>query len=349
MISSNRTLSQSTIRPAARLAALAVIVLLGGAARAQTQSPAAGPGEAPAPPAALGGSGSARPTVVADDAGDYRVGARDVINVTIDDWAELSRSYEVTAGGTFLMPYAGRITAVGKTQEELAEEIATKLRGTYLKEPVVTVRVIQFTSRTVMVQGAVKSPGPFQIEGNPSVVRVIAVAGGLVDNHGSKAFVLRPKAVPEGAAADAAGDTDFDIMSVNLSQLYRGDEKNNIRLQPGDILHIPPADVFYVAGEVRTPGSFPLKDGTTLRQAISLAQGTTPNAARSRGMIFRDDPTTGKRTSVNVDVSKVMHGEVADIPISANDIIVIPNSKGKAFRNALLNAFTGSILRVPGF
>ncbi len=343
MISSNRTLSQTTIR----LAALAVIVLLSGAARAQTQTPDAGPESAPAPPASRGG-GSARPTVVADDAGDYRVGARDVISVTIDDWAELSRSYEVTAGGTFLMPYAGRITAVGKTQEELAEEIATKLRGTYLKEPVVTVRVIQFTSRTVMVQGAVKSPGPFQIEGNPSVVRVIAVAGGLVDNHGSKAFVLRPKATPEGATADAGGDTDFDIMSVNLSQLYRGDEKNNVRLQPGDILHIPPADVFYVAGEVRTPGSFPLKDGTTLRQAISLAQGTTPNAARSRGMIFRDDPTTGKRTSVNVDVSKVMHGEVADIPISANDIIVIPNSKGKAFRNALLNAFTGSILRVPG-
>ena len=41
-------------------------------------------------------------------------------------------------------------------------------------------------------------------------------------------------------------------------------------LEPGDTVNIPPTDVFFVAGEVNQPGSFPLKDGTTLRQAISL-------------------------------------------------------------------------------
>lgn len=318
------------------------------AAQEQSPTPSAAATDAPAAsnidhPAS---SGPARTTVVSDETADYRIGARDVLDVKVEDAPELSRSYEVTAAGTLNVPFAGVVTALGKTPEELALEIAEKLRGSYLKNPIVVVTMRQFVSRVILIQGAVKSPGSYQIEGSPSLVRLLAVAGGLNDNHGSKAFVLRAKVEVPGSGAPS-GDRDFDIITVSLAGLYRGDDLANVRLRPGDIVHVPPADLFYVAGEVRAPGSFSLKDGTTLRQAISLAQGTTSHAASSRGIIFRDDPRTGKRTSLNVDISKVMRGDADDIAIEANDIVVVPNSRAKTVGNAILSALGFNALRVP--
>jgi protein involved in polysaccharide export with SLBB domain len=79
-------------------------------------------------------------------------------------------------------------------------------------------------------------------------------------------------------------------------------------------VNIPPAKVFFVAGEVRAPGQFQLKEGTTLRQAISLAQGTTFKAPLNNGVIFRDDPETGKREEIRVDISQVMSGKKPTSP-----------------------------------
>src|SRR6185436_5058910 len=112
---------------------------------------------------------------------DYRIGANDVIEVQIDNAPELSRSFRVTAAGTFLMPYLGRVTAVQKTPEELALFITEGLRGDYLKDPKVTVVVKEYNSRSFFIQGAVRSPGVFQIEGKPSLLELITLAGGLSD------------------------------------------------------------------------------------------------------------------------------------------------------------------------
>src|SRR5688500_20399470 len=95
-------------------------------------------------------------------------------------------------------------------------------------------------------------------------------------------------------------------------------------LEPGDIINIPLADVFFVAGEVNAPGEFSLKDGTTLRQAISMAQGMKFEAATSRGIIFRDDPS-GKREEMRIDIGAVMNGKKQDVAIVPNDIIIVPN------------------------
>ena len=108
-------------------------------------------------------------------------------------------------------------------------------------------------------------------------------------------------------------------------------------------MNIPPSDVFFVAGEVNKPGSFVLKDGTSLRQAVSLAQGTTMNAAGDRAVIFREGPT-GKREELKVDVAAVMSGKKPDVPILANDIVMVPNSRMKSVGNAMLKAFGLSTL-----
>jgi protein involved in polysaccharide export with SLBB domain len=113
-------------------------------------------------------------------------------------------------------------------------------------------------------------------------------------------------------------------------------------------VNIPTTDVFFVAGEVKSPGSFPQKEGTTLRQAISLAQGMTFNAQGSKGTIFREEPDTGNRKEIKVDIGAVMSGKANDVPIMANDIIIVPNSQLKTVSSALVTAFGLSAVRMPG-
>ena len=95
------------------------------------------------------------------------------------------------------------------------------------------------------------------------------------------------------------------------------------------------------------PGSFALKEGTSLRQAIALAQGTNFKAAPNRTIIFRDNPETGQRQEIQVDLSAVMSGKANDYPILANDIIIIPNSKMKTIAAPMLSALGMSMIRLP--
>ena len=343
----------------------------GGQAPRQSQQPATRPAERPPDP------GRASSVLVSPEA-DYRIGAGDVIEIQVEDMPEVSKSIRVTAAGTFLMPILGRMKALGKTPEGLAQEIADGLRGDYLKDPKVSVLIREYNSRSFFIQGAVRNPGVFQIEGRPSLLTLITLAGGLADNHSALSFIIRrvkqqpevkgrntielessigskpPEAQgpmtsgAEGATASVEEEeSKYELLKVNINNLLRGNFGNNALLQPGDIVNIPPADVFYVAGEVKAPGSFSLKEGTTLRQAISLAQGTNYNAATERAMIFRDD-ASGTRQEIPVDIGAVMKGKKDDIPILANDIVIVPNSRMKSFGSALIKAFgLSTVTRVP--
>lgn len=303
---------------------------------------------------------------------DYRIGPGDVIDVQVEDAPELSRTLRVTASGTFLMPFLGRVTAQQKTTEELANAITEGLRGRYLKEPNVSVLVRQINSRSFFIQGAVVRPGAYQIEGRPSLLELITVGGGLVDVNSSTAFILRKikqnkpdQTAPGGEATqgvtssvsdsppptnipDSEAEAKYDMIKINISGLLKGRFDQNPTLEAGDIVHIPPSDIFFVAGEVNAPGSFPLKDGTTLRQAISLAQGTTFKAIANRGVIFREDPSNGQRQEIKIDVAAIMSGKKEDVPILANDIIIIPNSRLKSVGTTLLSAFGVNSARLPG-
>jgi polysaccharide export outer membrane protein len=292
----------------------------------------------------------ATPTLLQSMDEDYRIGVSDVIEIQVVDAPELSVTARVETNGTFLMPYLGRIKAAEKTPEELRNAIADGLRGRYLKNPIVSVVVKQYNSRSFFIQGAVRNPGVYQIEGRAHLLKLVTMAGGLLPNHGATAFIIReikPSANKNGAvtAPDGVeskpGDSEpqFQFLSVSINGLLSGNFEQNRLIEPGDIINIPITDVFFIAGEVNAPGEFPLKEGTTLRQAISLAQGTTFQATSSRTTIFRGDPVTGKATELKVDLRAVMSGKSEDIQIRANDIIVIPNSKLKSVGGTLLSAF----------
>ena len=137
------------------------------------------------------------------------------------------------------------------------------------------------------------------------------------------------------------------MIKVNINGLFRGDFDKNMRLDPRSIVHIPQAEVFFVGGDVNAPGSFMFKEGATLRQAITLAQGMKSTAASDRAIIFREDPVTRKRQEIRVDAGKIMNGKQEDVAITANDIVIIPNSRAKSVGGALLSALGINAL-IPG-
>jgi polysaccharide export outer membrane protein len=288
---------------------------------------------------------------------DYRIGPNDVIEVRVDKAPELSGMFRVNSAGSILMQHLGRVTVMGKSPDEVAQMLAGLLKGEYLKDPFVVVEVKQYNSRAFFVQGSVRNPGMYYIEGPPSLLKLIIIAGGLADNHGSTAFIIR-EIRPEEAAveeeaqpvASTGGDdavkAKYELIKRNINGLFKGAFDQDLIIEPGDVVNIPSTEVFFVAGEVHAPGSFPLREGTSLRQAISLAQGTTGNAALGRGLIFREDPVTGKRQEIAVDISDVMKGKKEDVPIMPNDTIIVPNSKLKEIRNTLLQGFGYGFVRV---
>jgi polysaccharide export outer membrane protein len=316
-------------------------------------------------------------SALADVREDYLINPGDVIEIQVDRAPELSGMRRVDASGTIRMVYLGRIKAQGVTADELASFIANSLSDRYLKNPRVTVTIAQMNSHTFFIQGAVNRPGAYQIEGRPSLLTLIAVAGGLAENYGSTAFIIREayrpkmdvpdKGDPKGSldsqpgsvAADSPsrpGDRNqeaeeperYELIKVNINGLFRGDFDKNMRLDPASVVHIPQADVFFVGGDVNAPGSFRFKEGATLRQAITLAQGIKSSAAPDRAIIFREDPVTGKRQDIRVDAAKIMNGKQEDVAITANDIVIIPNSRAKSVSAALLSALGIIYGRIPG-
>jgi len=322
----------------------------------------------------------ATPGIVVSPDKEYRIGASDVIEIEVVDAPEMSRAFRVNVDGTILLPYIGAVQAEQKTAQELAKIIKDGLNGDYFVDPKVTVSVKQINSRTFFIQGAVQRPGVYQIEGQPSLLELITIAGGLSESYGATAFIIRKIKQPTNRPSEGTPVTNqvaepisshgadqqkesssssngespnpknvaqYDLIKANINGLLRGNFDQNLIVEPGDIIHIPPTDVFFVAGEVYAPGSFPLKEGTTLRQAISLAQGTTFEAARDRGVIFREDPASGKRQEISVDIKDVMSGKKEDVAILANDIIIIPNSRFKSVSGALLKVFGYNSARIP--
>lgn len=110
---------------------------------------------------------------------EYRVGAQDLLEVSVFGLPDLTRSVRVNSSGQVSLPLAGSFQAGGKTIQELEQIIAAKLSQGYLQNPQVSVFVKEYTSQRVTVEGAVGKPGIYPITGKTSLLQTIAIAEGL--------------------------------------------------------------------------------------------------------------------------------------------------------------------------
>jgi polysaccharide export outer membrane protein len=238
---------------------------------------------------------------------DYRIGAGDLIRVTVYNQPDLLTEVEVSEAGTIGMPLAGDVRVADKTRTEAAKEISRRLQaGGFLKNANVTVRVLENKSQQVAVLGEVAKPGRYPITRPTSVAELVGLAGGITAKGSSLVNVVQRTA-----------DGTVKKMEVNINdQLSAGVSGKAILLRAGDTVYVPGAPVFYIYGEVRQPGAYPLAADMTVVQAISVGGGLTVRGTE-RGLKVERRSEDGRVETV------VVKG--ADL-LRPNDVVRVPES-----------------------
>ena len=248
---------------------------------------------------------------------EYRIGPRDLLEVTVIGFEDLNRSYRVSEEGKINLPYLGEVEVQGLTRSELEKKLVQLLEEKYLQNPQVSVVIAEHQSRRVFLIGAVASPGSFELAGRLTLLKLIAQAGGLTPDAGNEILIMRQ--LPEG------NKTSLKISVEDL--ILKGDPSLDIPLQADDIVSIPvdrPV-LIYVTGQVLTPGALSVRRSNipTLLRAIAQAGGFSPRAAKGSVVIKRIDET-GKETKITVNVDDIIKGKRKDVPLKENDIIIVP-------------------------
>jgi len=160
----------------ATFTALSLAALIGSAAAQTTQ--------APVPVGTSGAAASATTTSSASGAAssaDYRLTAGDKLRIDVYKDAQLSQSLQIRPDGKITLPLIGDVPAAGRTSIELRDAIATSLTD-YMKNPTVTVIVVETAPQVIYVNGEVSKPGVYTLgNGRVSVLQAIAMAGGFTD------------------------------------------------------------------------------------------------------------------------------------------------------------------------
>jgi polysaccharide export outer membrane protein len=134
-------------------------------------------------------TGATQPAASASD--DYRIGPLDMLDVSVFQVPDLSKTVQVTSNGEITLPLIGTVQAGGKTIAELTADITKKYGASYLQSPQVSVLVRDALSQRITVEGAVTKPGVYPTSGPTTLLQTIAIAGGLTeiaDAHGVVVF-----------------------------------------------------------------------------------------------------------------------------------------------------------------
>ncbi len=107
----------------------------------------------------------------------YQLDSTDKLRIIVFGQDDLSNTYIIDQAGYISFPLIGNVAARGKTQSELANTIASKLRQGYLRDPDVSVEVD--TYRPIFVMGEVQNAGQYTYVAGMTVQNAIATAGGF--------------------------------------------------------------------------------------------------------------------------------------------------------------------------
>ncbi len=110
---------------------------------------------------------------------EYRIGPLDVLKITVFQEPDLSlEEVPVDASGNILFPLIGQVSVTGKTSTELSSLIGERLGERYLVDPQVSTIVSSSATQNVTVEGAVKKPGVFPLQGPTTLLQAMAMAEG---------------------------------------------------------------------------------------------------------------------------------------------------------------------------
>lgn len=236
----------------------------------------------------------------------------DLLGITVYKNPDLTTEAEVDMAGKLNFPLIGKIKVSNLSVIEAAKRFeAALIKGGYVKDPNIIVRVLESKSRKISVLGYVRVPGKYSIEvGSKNVVDFISLAGGFAPNASKNIIIIKNSNANNPVKKEINLDNLFK--KGDLSQL----SSSTLQMQPGDILYVPQAPVFYIYGEVNRPGSYVFEEGMTVEQAISLGGGINARGSKS-GLVVKRNTDSGKVKKIDVSETD---------KVNANDVVFVKES-----------------------
>ena len=260
---------------------------------------------------------------------EYRIGSRDVIVVNIFAGGEeqISEDVTVAADGMITLPLLGAVPADGLTLSELKKNSIEPLALKYFIDPQVTVSIKEYHSLSFYISGSVAKPGHYELDKKPTILELIAKAGGMMPDHGHSAYIMRESHDPQAEKGTAKP------IVIDLKPLMDyGDMTNNIELATGDVIHIPreneldqATNSIFVEGELKNPGVYPFQQGITALSACILAGGFNDYAAPNRAKIIRGRGTDQEEV-IEINLDSVKKGKSKDMQLMPGDLVHVPDS-----------------------
>lgn len=125
---------------------------------------------------------------------DTTLGPGDVLKINVYGEETLSGEHRVAQDGTISFPLIGRVEVTGLEPTEIADKLQHELKAReFLKDPHVSIYVLEYSSKRISVVGAVANPGTFPLEPGMTVVQAISKAGGFTSLADRNATVVTRK------------------------------------------------------------------------------------------------------------------------------------------------------------
>jgi polysaccharide biosynthesis/export protein len=254
--------------------------LLTSAAWAQTVAPSAPPAAAP---------------------NEYRLGSGDVVRISVFQNPDLTLETRITEAGIISYPLLGNVRLGGLSVTNAERTISDGLRnGNFVKQPQVTLVVMQVRGNQASVLGQVNRPGRYPIEvADMRLSELLATAGGtapngtdivvVTGNRGGKPFRYEV----DLPLLFAPGGSDKDILVVN-----------------GDTVWVDRQQVVYIYGEVQRPGPMRLEREMTVLQALATGGGLTQRGTAKGIVVHRKEANGQIKVGEPTMTDKLRDGDV---------------------------------------
>jgi len=158
----------------------------------------------------------------------YRLGAGDVLDISVWKDEALTRTVTVLPDGTISFPLVGRLPAEGKSVSEFKEELENRLTR-YVPDPVLSLEVRQVNSMQIYVIGRVRNPGRFVLSDQITILQALALAGGF-DPFAQKNDVK---------VFRQSGERTL-VLSFSYDEVVKAyDLRQNVQLERGDTIVVP--------------------------------------------------------------------------------------------------------------
>jgi polysaccharide biosynthesis/export protein len=220
---------------------------------------------------------SAEPVRAAPSA-EYRLGAGDVVRITVFQNPELTLESRLTEGGQISFPLLGAVRLGGLSVPEAEKVLVDGLtKGNFLRNPQVTIIVLQVRGSQANVLGQFNRPGRYPLEmAETKLSDLVALAGGVAPG-GADVIVIT------GQRNGQAFREEVDLPAL----FAPGGQGRDIVVRNGDAIWVDRQPIVYIYGEVQRPGPMRLERGLTLLQALATGGGLTPRGTEKGIRVHR--------------------------------------------------------------